>query len=46
MLPPILRGAAQATGKEALSKAEEIRVVGLYGRPAEERMVYPWQLGS
>ncbi len=44
-MPPILRMAAQAAGGEAPGRAEEVRVVGLHGRPAEERMIYPWQLG-
>jgi len=44
-IPPVLRGVAQVVTAETPGQAEEVRVVGLYGRPAEERMIYPWQLG-
>jgi hypothetical protein len=43
-VPAGLRSTADRSGDAAPSPAEEVRVVGLYGTPAEERMVYPWQL--
>ncbi|MBK6430444.1 MAG: DUF4143 domain-containing protein [Anaerolineae bacterium] len=41
--PPLLKAAGAAVG-DAVAEVEDYRVVGLYGRPAEDRMIYPWQL--
>ncbi|MFZ2422371.1 MAG: DUF4143 domain-containing protein, partial [Anaerolineae bacterium] len=41
-MPPVFKNLLQAGD----SDPEAYRVVGLYGEPAGERMIYPWQLGS
>lgn len=41
-MPPVFKNLLQAGD----SAPEAYRVVGLYGEPAGERMIYPWQLGS
>jgi hypothetical protein len=43
-IPAALREAPEAAGDAALGAVEDYRVVGLYGRPAEDQMIYPWQL--
>jgi hypothetical protein len=39
-----LRVKPGAAEKGSSSAVEDYRIVGLYGRPGEKRMVFPWQL--
>jgi hypothetical protein len=45
-VPAVLRATAERSADTVPSPAEEVRVVGLFGNPAEGRMVYPWQLAQ
>jgi hypothetical protein len=45
-IPAALRVAPETPGDAALGAVEDYRVVGLYGRPAEDQMIYPWQLDA
>lgn len=43
-VPPTLRASSDRVAAAGPGAAEDYRVVGLYGNPSEERMVFPWQL--
>ena len=43
-IPAALRTASATIDGAAQREVEDYRLVGLYGRPAEERMIYPWQI--
>ena len=43
-IPAALRVTHAAAEIPPASAVEDYRVVGLYGRPGEERMIFPWQL--
>ncbi len=43
-IPATLRVRPEAAENGSASGVEDYRIVGLYGRPGEGRMVFPWQL--
>jgi len=45
-IPAALRAIPNAAETSTPGEVEDYRVVGLYGLPGEERMVFPWQLYS
>jgi predicted AAA+ superfamily ATPase len=45
-IPAALRAIPKAAERSTPDEVEDYRVVGLYGLPGEERMVFPWQLYS
>ena len=42
--PPAIRSFFQAGDRERADNGQDYRVVALYGKPAGDRMIYPWQL--
>jgi len=45
-IPAALRAIPNAAETSTPGEVEDYRVVGLYGLPGEERMVFPWQLSA